>query len=96
MRTWKSVAVMHHHSGEVKRVKFSNNGKYLATTSGDKTAKVFDSTSLHCVWILAGHSESVFDVGWGPSDAYIATAAHDATWSVWDLGHTKGASGDKK
>ncbi len=79
----KMLAALHHHSGEVKRVKFSSNGDFLATTSGDRTCRVYDVASLHCQAVLSGHSDHVFDVAWSSTDDFLVSASHDAQWSLW-------------
>jgi len=79
----KQLAVMLHHSGEVKRVKFSSKGDFLATTSGDRTVRVYSVSSLHCQAVLTGHSDHVFDVAWSSTDEFLVSASHDSQWSLW-------------
>lgn len=84
IRMWKQLAIMRHHCGDVKRVRFSRTGKYLATTSGDMTIRIYDTDSLHCLRVLTGHEDHVFDVDWGPGDAFLVSASHDQCWNMWE------------
>ncbi|QDZ20944.1 WD40 repeat domain-containing protein [Chloropicon primus] len=89
LRTWKPLAILHHHAGEVKRVAFSNNYQFLATASGDRSIRVYDTASLHCVRILSGHSDHVFSCSWMPGDDEIVTASHDCSWRLFQLKEAK-------
>ena len=85
IRTKKQIAILYHHQpGQVKRVKFSNNGKFLATTSGDKTVRIYEVASLHCVRSCVGHMDHVFDVAWSDQDEFIASCSHDHTCNIYE------------
>ena len=45
VKTGKNIRVLKGHSGEVNSVAFSNDGKYLATGSWDKTARIWNVKS---------------------------------------------------
>ena len=84
-KPYKQICTLH-HDGEVKRVKFGRADSKLATCSGAGPGRglvrIYDTASLHCVGVAAGHQETVFDVAWGV-DGHIFTASHDATWRSW-------------
>ena len=84
-KPYKQICTLH-HDGEVKRVKFGRADSKLATCSGAGPGRglvrIYDTASLHCVGVAAGHQETNFDVAWGV-DGHIFTASHDATWRSW-------------
>ena len=47
------------HGSSVMSVKFGPTGKYLASTSGDKTMRLWNCDAWTCVRILEGHSRFV-------------------------------------
>ncbi|KAK9846338.1 hypothetical protein WJX81_001869 [Elliptochloris bilobata] len=71
------------HTRGVVSVKFSNDGRRLASASADKTARVWDPFTGDCLHILSGHTEGVNDVAWDPEDRYLATASDDKTLLLW-------------
>jgi dynein assembly factor with WDR repeat domains 1 len=47
------------HTSEVLDVAYSLNGKKMATTSADGTARIIDSETLLCDFELRGHSDEI-------------------------------------
>jgi WD40 repeat protein len=71
------------HKDSVKAVVFSPDGKYLATTSKDKTAWVWSATSGQQVARLK-HGDSVVSIAFSRDGKYLATASWDGTARVWE------------
>jgi WD40 repeat protein len=71
------------HQDSVKAVVFSPDGKYLATTSEDKTAWVWSATSGHKIARLK-HEDSVVSIAFSRDGEYLATASWDGTARVWE------------
>jgi WD40 repeat protein len=76
---------------QVKRVAFSPYSRMLATTSGDATARLFDTSTFECLHVLSSHTDHVFDVAWSPTVDFLVTASHDRFWKLWRPART----GDK-
>ena len=72
------------HSGLVRSVAWSPDGKRLATGSNDKTAKVWDAETGKDVLTLNGHNGPVVSVAWSPDGKRLATGSGDKTAKVWD------------
>jgi WD40 repeat protein len=72
------------HNGRVNSVSFSPNGDVIATTSDDRTAKLWDLQG-NCLVTLTGHNISVTSVCFSPTGKAIATASSDTTAKLWDL-----------
>ncbi|MEG4024968.1 nSTAND1 domain-containing NTPase, partial [Microcoleus sp. S13C4] len=72
------------HQGWVWSVSFSPDGKYIATGSSDKTARLWDLTGK-LIQEFKGHQDGVSSVSFSPDGKYIATASRDKTARLWDL-----------
>ena len=77
------------HSGGVFSVAYSPDGKWLATASGDGTAKVWDAESGKELLTLSSHTGGVFSVAYSPDGKRLATASGDGTAKVWDAASGK-------
>lgn len=73
------------HQDEVWYLEFSHNGKYLASSSADKTVIVWnveDNFSVQSV--LKGHTEGVICLAWSPDDSMLLTSGQDGKAIIWD------------
>ena len=81
------VSTLRGHISFVNSVAFHPSAPYLATGSGDKTAKLWllnaDCSAATCVSTLQGHSSFVFSVAFHPSAPYLATGSSDTTAKLW-------------
>ena len=64
----------------------------VATTSWDRTARVWAAATGAPVAVLRGHSETVYCCAAGPDGALVATGAEDRTARVWDVARADAAS----
>lgn len=71
-------------SFSVNNICYSSNGKYILTSSSDKTAAVWNVETGDCVMSLKGHAESVLSANYSPDDKYIVTASADKTIKIWE------------
>jgi WD40 repeat protein len=72
------------HTDQVFTVAWSPDGKRIASSSQDRTAKVWDATDGGNPYTYMGHSSGVWSVAWSPNGKRIASASPDQTIQVWD------------
>lgn len=61
------------------------NISYAATSSRDKTIKIWDALRGQCLHTLAGHDDWVRALVFHPNGKYLLSAADDHTIRIWEL-----------
>jgi WD40 repeat protein len=69
----------------VQEVAVSPDGRYVATSSFDKTAKVWDSDTGALVQTMTGHTEILFGLTFSPDSRSLLTGSLDNTARLWDV-----------
>ena len=72
------------HKGLVSSISWSHDGKYIASCSNDRTARIWNANTSTCIYILKGHTNNVWSVIWSPDGKYIASSSEDGTVRIWD------------
>lgn len=74
------------HSTYCLKALLSPDVKYLATTSSDKTTKIWNIEENFALdKTLVGHQRWVWDCAFSADSAYLVTASSDKTARLWDL-----------
>ena len=73
------------HSDDVLSVAFSPDGRYIATTSIDKTACIWDCETGELIKTFTEHYDSVIGVGFSQDCMRIATVSLDNRMREWDI-----------
>ncbi|KAM7271752.1 hypothetical protein ACFE04_030966 [Oxalis oulophora] len=84
----KTLQVLQEHTDEVWFVQFSHHGKYLASSSKDQTAIVWevnDDGHLTLKHRLIGHQKPVLSVSWSPDDKQLLTCGEEEVIRCWDV-----------
>ncbi|XP_076926141.1 WD repeat-containing protein 26 homolog [Bidens hawaiensis] len=84
----KTVQILHDHRDEVWYLKFSKNGKYLASSSSDCSAIIWEVNldgRLVLKHRLTGHQKPVSSVSWSPCDNQILTCGLEEVIRRWDV-----------
>ena len=75
------------HSGSVKSLAFSADGKTIASGSSDKTIKFWEVATGRELRTLTGHTGSVASVTFSLDGKTFASGSHDETIKLWQVGH---------
>ena len=75
------------HDGEVNAIKFSPNGKMMASGSDDKTIKLFEisNNNFNLVHTLSGHKKGITDISFSPYAKILASSSTDKMIKMWNL-----------
>ena len=73
------------HQKYINVVRVSPNDKMIASSSQDKTIKIWSSHDLLLQLTLAGHKKGVWDCAFSPVDKLLVSASGDKTVRVWNL-----------
>ena len=57
----------------------------LATTSADKSIRIWSTSSWQCERTLLGHQRWVWDAAFSADSLYLVSASSDQSAKLWDL-----------
>ena len=79
------------HRDSVLALDFSSNGKWIASGSADRLAKVTEIATGRQVYALEAHTHHVLSVSFRADDKALATSGGDGVVNIWDM-----ESGERK
>jgi WD40 repeat protein len=83
----RRVTILGGHVERVWAVAIAPDGNWLATASGDGTARIWNVDGTLRA-ILTGHEDCVRAVAIAPDGTWLATASHDGTARIWAVDGT--------
>jgi len=72
------------HSNQVFRVSFSPDSKRIASSSADRTIKLWDAHSGTEIATLEGHDQKIGTVAFSPDGLHVASGSYDHSIKIWD------------
>src|SRR5215212_9482262 len=73
------------HTGFILDIDISPDGKYLATGSVDKTARLWDLATGETIQIFSGHTGGIDGIAFSPDGKTLVTGSTDHTARLWDV-----------
>jgi len=88
-----SSIVLGRHDNQVIRVRFSPDGKQLASASNDRSVRLWNVETPDALPIvLSGHESGVWSLAYSPDGKHLVSGSGDRTIRIWDLTHPLNAS----
>ncbi|KAI8434595.1 hypothetical protein MSG28_003133 [Choristoneura fumiferana] len=82
--TWRCIATLRGHAGDVLDLAWSPLDKWLASCSVDNTIIIWNAEKFpEMVCVLNGHTGLVKGVAWDPVGKYLASQSDDKSLRVW-------------
>lgn len=76
--------ILRGHTKTLNRIAWSPDGRLLASSSSDKTIRIWDVAHGECIVTLQGHTDHVWSVDWSPDGSKLASASDDHTIRIWN------------
>ncbi|KAJ0037883.1 hypothetical protein Pint_21942 [Pistacia integerrima] len=84
----QTLQILEAHTDEVWFLQFSHDGKYLASSSKDQSAIIWEVKEEGQVLLkqkLSGHHKPVLTVSWSPDDHQVLTCGQEEVIRRWDV-----------
>ena len=73
------------HNYKINSAVFSMDGKFIVTSSADKTARIFNAVTGEEVIVLKGHQDEVNSAYFSPNGELVITASEDNTSRIYEI-----------
>src|SRR6516164_5885855 len=83
-RSQEKESILAGHKSVVTSVAFSSDGTTLASSSDDRTVKLWDLATGKNILTFRGHSDTVMAVAFTPNGRTVASASLDKTLLIWE------------
>ena len=81
--------ILEGHTDRVNSVVFSADGNLLISGSHDRTIRIWDVHSGHCLHILKGHDNWISSLNLIPNSSVVISSSEDGTIRMWDINQAK-------
>jgi len=88
-KTWQCIHTLTGHSGSIRAVAISPDGKTVASGSADKIISIWNLDSGKLIQTLTGHANWVRSVAISPDGQTLVSCSADKTIKIWNLSSGK-------
>mmetsp|Transcript_63000 Transcript_63000/g.199398 ORF Transcript_63000/g.199398 Transcript_63000/m.199398 type:complete len:305 (+) Transcript_63000:295-1209(+) len=81
----KPTTRMTGHVQLINQVRFSPDGRWIASASFDKSVKIWDGFTGKFIASLRGHVGPVYQVAWSSDSRMLVSGSKDSTLKVWEM-----------
>ncbi|XVF58463.1 hypothetical protein PTKIN_Ptkin07bG0068900 [Pterospermum kingtungense] len=83
----QALQILQAHTDEVWFLQFSHNGKYLASSSNDQSAIIWEvgANGVFLKHKLSGHQKPISSVSWSADDHHLLTCGVEEVVRRWDV-----------
>jgi len=82
--TYKTTLILRGHKKPISLVKFSPDGRTLASASADCTIKLWSASTGALEHTLEGHLAGISALTWSPDSKILASGSDDKSIRLWD------------
>ncbi|PBP18398.1 WD repeat domain 5B [Diplocarpon rosae] len=81
---YRTKFILKGHRKGVSQVRFSPDGRWIASSSADGTVKVWDATNGKHMRTMEGHLAGISTIAWSPDSNTIASGSDDKAIWLWN------------
>ncbi|KAH7354545.1 WD40-repeat-containing domain protein [Pyrenochaeta sp. MPI-SDFR-AT-0127] len=81
---YKPTLILRGHKKPISVVKFSPDGRWIASASADCTIKIWDAYTGALEHTLEGHLAGISTISWSPDSRILASGSDDKSIRLWD------------
>jgi COMPASS component SWD3 len=82
---YRPALILKGHKRGVSGVKFSPDGKRIASCSADGMIKIWDAETGRLEHTLEGHMAGISCIAWSPDSTVLASGSDDKVIRLWDV-----------
>ena len=79
------VSELRGHTGEIRDLAVSQNGRLLVSGSSDRTVRTWNMANGQQVGSVQAHSSAVTSLAFAPNGRYMITGSDDRTAKIWEV-----------
>jgi len=83
VRSGEELFTLQGHKLTLKDIEWSPDGRWIATSSNDGSAHLWDAGTGSSRFALLGHAATIQDLEWSPDSTRLITGSDDGTAKVW-------------